>query len=293
MDQRPDKIQWHPGFYGATELELRKNRDDLEFEREYNLSKEPIRTDLLIVKKHTDVQIENEIGRIFRRFNIIEYKSPDDGMSIDDYYKAVGYACLYKGLGETVNAVPADELTASMVRETYPREMMKQMELLGAGIEEKYPGIYYVKGLVSFDTQIVVTSRLSKKMHSSLRVLSKAAQAEDIKIFLEEAEKLKQPGDRNNISAVLRVSVDANQSVYDRVKEDETMGDALRELMKDELEEAHANGMEEGREEGREEGLLSSIGNLMKSTTWSAEEAMKALGIPKEKMDFYGAKLTK
>jgi hypothetical protein len=31
----------------------------------------------------------------------------------------------------------------------------------------------------------------------------------------------------------------------------------------------------------------------MKSTTWSAEEAMKALGIPKEKMDFYGAKLTK
>jgi predicted transposase YdaD len=67
------------------------------------------------------------------------------------------------------------------------------------------------------------------------------------------------------------------------------MGDALRELMKDELEEAHENGVEQGREEG----LLSSIGNLMKSTTWSAEEAMKALGIPKEKMDFYGAKLAK
>jgi flagellar biosynthesis/type III secretory pathway protein FliH len=123
--------------------------------------------------------------------------------------------------------------------------------------------------------------------------LSKAAQAEDIRIFLEEAEKLKQPGDRNNISAVLRVSVDANQSVYNEIKEDETMGDALRELMKDELEEAHENGVEQGREEGREEGLLSSIGNLMKSMHLSAEEAMKALGIPKEKMDFYGAKLAK
>jgi hypothetical protein len=106
-----------------------------------------------------------------------------------------------------------------------------------------------------------------------------------IKIFLEEAETMKLPGNRHNISAVLRVSVDANQSVYDKIKEDETMGDALRELMKDELEEAHANGIEEG--------LLSSIGNLMKSTTWSAEEAMKALGIPKEKMDLYGAKLAK
>jgi flagellar biosynthesis/type III secretory pathway protein FliH len=75
--------------------------------------------------------------------------------------------------------------------------------------------------------------------------------------------------------------------------------------MKDELEEARANGIEqgreqgreegreEGREQGREEGLLSSVGNLMKSMHLSAEEAMKALGIPKEKMDFYGAKLAK
>jgi hypothetical protein len=139
--------------------------------------------------------------------------------------------------------------------------------------------------LVSFATQIVVTGQLSREMHSSLRVLSKAAQAEDIKIFLEEAEAMKLPGDRNNISAVLRVSVDANQSVYDKIKEDETMGDALRELMKDELEEAHASGIDEG--------LLSSVGNLMKSMHLSAEEAMKALGIPKEKMDLYGAKLAK
>jgi hypothetical protein len=227
----------------------------------------------------------NEIGGIFRRFNILEYKSPRDGMSIDDYYKAVGYACLYKSLGTTVDAIPASELTVSLFRETYPREMMQALKKQGAIIKEKYPGIYYVKGLVSFDTQIVVTSQLSKETHSSLRVLSKAAQAEDIKIFLEDAEKLKQPGDRNNVSAVLRVSVDANQSVYDEIKEDETMGDALRELMKDELEEAHASGIEEG--------LLSSVGNLMKSMHLSAEEAMKALGIPKEKMDFYGAKLAK
>jgi hypothetical protein len=210
-------------------------------------------------------------------------------MSIDDFYKAVGYACIYKSLGRTVDAIPASELTVSLFRETYPREMIQALKKQGAVIEEKFPGIYYVKGLVSFATQIVVTGQLSREMHSSLRVLSKAAQAEDIKIFLEEAEAMKLPGDRNNISAVLRVSVDANQSVYDRIKEDETMGDALRELMKDELEEARANGIEQGREEG----LLSSVGNLMKSMHLSAEEAMKALGIPKEKMDFYGAKLAK
>jgi hypothetical protein len=91
MADNKDKTMWHPGFYGAVEVELWQNKADLEFEREYNLGKEPLRTDLLIIKKHADVQIENEIGHIFKRFNIIEYKSPDDAMSIDDYYKTIGY----------------------------------------------------------------------------------------------------------------------------------------------------------------------------------------------------------
>ncbi len=34
--------------------------------------------DLLIIKKLADVRIENEIGRIFKRYNVVEYKSPQD-----------------------------------------------------------------------------------------------------------------------------------------------------------------------------------------------------------------------
>jgi hypothetical protein len=125
------------------------------------------------VKKRENVEIENEIGRIFKKFNVLEYKSPDDGMTIDDYFKTVGYACLYKGLGETVNAVPAEELTVSLFRETYPREMMEALKKLGAVIDEKFPGIYYVSGIGPFNTQVVVTGQLSRESHSSLRVLSK------------------------------------------------------------------------------------------------------------------------
>ena len=29
-------IQWHPGFYGAAELEFLSNKGDLEFQREFN-----------------------------------------------------------------------------------------------------------------------------------------------------------------------------------------------------------------------------------------------------------------
>lgn len=44
-------IQWHPGFYSAAEIELISNKTVLEFQREYNLSKEPLRMDLLIIMR--------------------------------------------------------------------------------------------------------------------------------------------------------------------------------------------------------------------------------------------------
>ena len=99
MADHRDKIQWHPGFYGAAELEFRANSDNLTFIQEYSLSKEPLRADLLVIRKEPNAQIVNEIGKIFKGHNIIEYKSPDDGLTIDDFYKAAAYACLYKSLG--------------------------------------------------------------------------------------------------------------------------------------------------------------------------------------------------
>ncbi len=49
-----------------------------------------------VVKVKKDCKIKNEIGKIFRKHNIFEYKSPKDELNIDTFYKAVAYACLYK-----------------------------------------------------------------------------------------------------------------------------------------------------------------------------------------------------
>ncbi len=143
MADQPDKIAWHPGFYGAAELELRANSDVLTFIQEYNLSKEPLCADLLVIRKDPGVQIANEIGRIFKGHNIIEYKSPDDGLTIDDFYKAAAYACLYKSLGQTVDQYPGTDITVSLFREAYPRKLFSALRSLGRNIEEKFPGIYY------------------------------------------------------------------------------------------------------------------------------------------------------
>lgn len=274
-------IQWHPGFYGAAELEFLSNKDDLEFQREFNLSKEPIRMDLLIIKKLSDVRIKNEIGHIFRKFNVVEFKSPDDALSIDDYYKTVGYACLYKGLGETVNQIPANELTISIFRESYPREMFEAMKNLRLEIKERYPGIYYISGKQAlFDTQIVVTKQLDRETHRTLRVLSKHVKEEDIRRFVEKATQMSEPGDRNNVDAVLQVSVSANKEIYEAIRRcDKVMCEALRELMKEDFEQT------------KQETLLEAIKNLMETMKCSADQAMAALKIPDADKGKYIAKL--
>ena len=274
-------IQWHPGFYGAAELEFLSNKGDLEFQREFNLSKEPIRMDLLIIKKLADVRIENELGHIFKKYNVAEFKSPDDALSIDDYYKTVGYACLYKGLGETVDQIPADELTISIFRESYPREMFEAMKNLGMEIKERYPGIYYISGKQAlFDTQIVVTKQLDKETHRILRILSKHVREEDVRAFVEKAVQMSEPGDRNNVDAVLQVSVSANKEIFEAIRRcDKVMCEALRELMKEDLEQRE------------QETLLKAIRNLMETMKCSAEQAMAALKIPEADKGKYIAKL--
>jgi hypothetical protein len=218
-------------------------------------------------------------------------------MTIDDYFKTVGYACLYKGLGETVNAVPAEELTVSLFREMYPREMMEALKKLGAVIEEKFPGIYYVSEIGPFNTQVVVTGQLSRESHSSLRVLSKNVQEEDVRRFILDSEQLNTPGDRHNVDAVLQVSVSANQTVYKKLKEGVAMCEALRELMKDEIEAEVALGIKQGmaqsearaeargEAQGAQNATITLIRALMDSSEIDVKEAMVRLQIPADKRE--------
>ena len=59
--------QWHQAFCSAMKLELIENKDDLSYTNEYNLNSKPLQIDLLIIKKHNDTVIKNEIGKLFRK----------------------------------------------------------------------------------------------------------------------------------------------------------------------------------------------------------------------------------
>ena len=254
MKNAPDKLQWHPAFCAAAGLEFHEDIERLELKPEYNLSKEPIRIDLLIIKEGRTGQIKNEIGHIMRTYNVIEYKSPEDALTIDDFYKTVGYACLYKGYGEYVDAVPINELTISIFREARPEKMFLTLQRYGHKIEERYPGIYYVTEYLPIRAQIIVTQELEPGEHRSLKILSNHAKKEDVEEFLRKAEGMNTPRDRQNVEAVLQVSVRANDELYREIRRDANMCDALRELMKDDIEREVSAARKLGESEGEVRG---------------------------------------
>lgn len=212
-------------------------------------ARKPLQIDLLIIEKNKNIRIKNQIGHIFRQNNIIEYKSPGDSMSIDDFYKATAYACMYKALGEKVDAVSANELTISMMRESYPAGMIATLKRQGIEIEKMYDGIYYLKNFF-IPTQIVVTKELSQGLHNSFRVLSRNVDEKDIETFLKDAEGYIGKSEKSDADAVLQVSMSANYELYEKVRRDNTMCEALRRLMKDEIEEALDAAKQEGSVEG-------------------------------------------
>ncbi|MDY6362198.1 hypothetical protein ACTQ32_14570 [Roseburia faecis] len=90
-----------------------------------------------------------------RTYNVIEYKSPEDALTIDDFYKTVGYACLYKGYGEHVDAVPINELTVSIFRGNRPEKMFLTLQKYGHKTEENSQGIYYVTNICRFPHRLL------------------------------------------------------------------------------------------------------------------------------------------
>ena len=276
------KIQWHPGFYAGMEVEFQTYQ--VTMEREFQLTRGPLSIDLIIIKKLTDEKIDNQIGNIFRRYNIVEYKSPDDELSIDIFYKTQAYACLYKASGDSTNEIPADEVTVTLCRDTYPKGLLKELELSGFNITERFPGVYYISGKGFFPTQIIVSGALESADHAVLRILSNHAKEEDIKDFLNQTKTFTEQGARARADAILQVSASANFALYQKIyKEEPNMCQALYEIMKDDIDSRV--------QQGAEKTAVSNIKSLMETMNLSATQAMNALRVPPEDQARYAAML--
>lgn len=252
MEEKP--LQWHAAFQAALQIELMEEREFLQFLKEYNLSEKPLQIDTLIIKLEPGRKVKKSLGRIFRQFNVVEYKSPRDYLSVNDFYKVMGYACLYQSDTEKVMEIRPEDLTVTLISSHYPREMIRYLSRqYGITVTSAFPGIYYVEGLL-FPIQILVTKNLSKEENVWLsRLRCDLEMKEDIEPLAKAYEgKQKNP----LYAAVMDLIIRANRKQYEEGKK---MCEALRELFADELEQGVRHGVELGMEKGMEKGIQAMI----------------------------------
>ena len=237
-----NKIQWHPGYQGGIEFRLRQYKAVLAYHHEHPLSKKPIVVDTLVIEKKDDVVIDEDIAAIFLRHNIFEYKNPIDALSIDEYYNLLAYMCRYKATTGQTDEVKAGQVTGTLIKDVKPTKAFKEIEALGGVVEKRYPGIYYINGLIHMPTQVIVQSELGEEKNAVLRIISNRAREEDIRQFIEETRGLSDADDKRNADAVYEVSMRANRELYERLGRDPEMCTAFKELFKDEILEAENTG---------------------------------------------------
>ena len=149
------------------------------------MTTEPLRIDTLIIKKPPEIHVKKNIGQIFKRYNVVEYKSPEDSLGVDSYNKAFAYAYLYAYLtGADIN-----DTTVTLVASSHPRDLLRY---LGSDpkleAEKISKGIFYIKG-ERMPVQIVETTPLSKEENLWLSALRRGLEESTIERLINDCRQ--------------------------------------------------------------------------------------------------------
>jgi hypothetical protein len=258
-DTNEKLIQWHPAFYAGIQIELQEYADKLLFENEHQITSKPLAADVMIIKLIEELQIEKNIGRIFKSYNIIEYKGPDDYVSIDDYYKITACAYLYKIDVAMTDSIKIEDITISIVCVHYPRKLVNHLrDVYGYKVERVDSGIYYIlKDNGILPTQLIVTSELDYETNMWIAGLTNDMNDS------EKADKLlkeyKAHKDNTLYESVMNVVVRANNELFNG---GDVMCEALDELYKDAID-ARVNELSDKKAEEMAKNMAKNMANEM------------------------------
>jgi hypothetical protein len=221
----PSPIPWHPAFVQALQLELEPYLHSLQFFTEVPLTSEPLRIDVVIIKKPASLPIGKNIARLLRGVNIFEYKGPGDRISIHGFYKTLGYAFLYASL----HRIDVNDMTVSIIGNRHPRKLFKKLGEKGYGVEERERGIYGVEGYPVV-IQIIESGRLDMGENLWLTGLRPGLKRDIIGEILEETERRDQEKLGAYLYAVLEANLMATKEVLGMRKKKLTLQDVLEEF---------------------------------------------------------------
>ena len=248
MTVETGRTRFHYGFYAVMKVEYDIIHANVTYEQEIQLGEDPIRLDFLILKKDASVILSDLIGEFFKAVNLFEYKSPEDGLSIDDFYKAQSYWLIYKGFDRKVNELPIENMTLTLICHSYPRELMKALKNAGFIIHEEYSGIFRVEGKISIPVQVVISSRLPEGEYEGLKLLASGCTKDAVLYYAERAVASGDENIKTNAGTVIGVCLDINEKLGSELKEDGVMNEVIRDIFKKDFNEAESRGVNKEKE---------------------------------------------
>ncbi|MCL2319124.1 MAG: hypothetical protein FWC45_03485 [Treponema sp.] len=279
--KRSGSLKWHPAFFQAIQAELEDYRDTLEYHYEFPLTTEPLRMDLLIIKKQKDAIIGKNIARIFRSDNILEFKSPGDFLSIQDFLKVYSYATLYAAI---TPGVDLSDTTITFVTNRYPRKLIGYLtKERHYTVKEKQSGIYTVAGDY-IPIQVIESKKLTAAENLWLRSLTDDLEIEIARVILG-GRKVRR---KTRLDAYFDVILRANPKTFLEVTEmarRKTFEEVFTEagIIPQWIEQGVEKGIKQGIKKGEAKAKLEIARSLL-AKGWTFDEIAEVTKIPSEKV---------
>lgn len=186
-----------------------------------------------------------------RKYNIVEYKSPTDYLSINDFYKVYAYAYFFKADTAQENVVKIDEITISFVCRYYPKKLIKYLQN-----ERKYSiikieqGIYHINGS-EISIQLILTEELSGDENMWLSSLTDNLSKSQITDGLVDDYEAHMGNDL--YESVMDIIVRANRTKFQEVNGMcKALEELVDEMMHDRIEEEVAQRVAQLEEKSEE-----------------------------------------
>ena len=146
--------------------------------------------------------------------------------------------------------VPVSDITITLLRASKPVKALRRLRESGYRIDNAYPGIYYIEGMVDIRMQIIVTSELDGDDYVALRIQRKNAAKKDYKLFSDNVRSVYTLEENEYLESIVKNGLyDGVDELIKAAGEDREMYEKLMELFKDELSAAEAKGRSEGEAE--------------------------------------------
>ena len=231
----PPPNDWHSWMDALLHIMLQKYYPDVDIQREFVLGVQPQRADFIVLRKKL-IDLKFMIFAIFRKYNIVEFKSPSDELSIEVLWKAVGYTGSYIYFMKDKEAVSDDEVTLTLIRAAKPVKLFRELD---GNVEQVEHGIYYIKNWkVNFPIQIIVTKELQGDEYAGIRAITKDPKEADVKKIFEDSKAETDPDMRKYYRAYWEISNKLTGDVLEEVKRrNPEMARTLMDLVRPEIDE--------------------------------------------------------